>query len=157
MAALSALGVRPVGLGTMRTRGSAAAQPVGDLLGAVLGGPEREDDLERARVVLGEDLADGLAQVPLLVEDRHDDADGRQPRRPGVGWLGRGEGAVHNAQVSTIGSGNEDNVPTPGCRGTPSRQPRRLVGCRGRVEYHRPVTRPSNDVPCSRTAGAPRR
>ena len=76
MAAFSAAGVRPVGFGTVWTRGSSPYELGGDLVGTVRGRPERDHHLHLAVVLLLEDVPDGVAQMPLLVEDRHDHGDG---------------------------------------------------------------------------------
>ncbi len=51
----------------------------GDLFRTVRGGTDGDHDLHLAGVLLGEDGADGAAQVPLLVEDGHDHGNGGQP------------------------------------------------------------------------------
>lgn len=47
----------------------------GDLVGAVRGRPECDHHLHLARVLLFQDVADGIAEVVLLVEHRHDHRD----------------------------------------------------------------------------------
>jgi len=49
----------------------------GVLVGAVVAGPESQDELDRPRVVLAEYCCHGLLKMPFLIEDRHDHADGR--------------------------------------------------------------------------------
>ena len=56
IAAFSAAGVRPVGLGTVCTRGSSRDQLGGDLVGAVRGRAEGDHDLHLAGVLLREDV-----------------------------------------------------------------------------------------------------
>jgi hypothetical protein len=55
--------------------GVAARDLGGHLVGAVGGGPHRHQQLERARVLLCEDVRHRAAQMTLLVEDRHHDRD----------------------------------------------------------------------------------
>ncbi len=55
----------------------ALGEPFGDPEGVVVAGADGEHDLHLAGVALGDDRADRLLQVPLLVEQRHDDADRR--------------------------------------------------------------------------------
>ncbi len=79
-------GIEPIGGATSRVghqanSGISRGDLGGHLISAVARGAEGEHDLERARIVLGEDHRHGVAQVPLLVEQRHDDADrGVAPR-----------------------------------------------------------------------------
>lgn len=59
-----------------RDAGILADQLGGDLVGAVRGRAERDHHLHLAVVLLLQDVTDRGAQIPLLVEDRHDHGDG---------------------------------------------------------------------------------
>ena len=63
------------GLSTSTMRSSAAASSLCELGRAVGGGPEREDQLDRAVDLLREHRLDGAPQVAALVEHRHDEGD----------------------------------------------------------------------------------
>ena len=66
-AALTALGICPLGLNTTVTRGSAAARRWQISQGPVAGRAHGQHDLQFTRVVLAEHAADRLLQVPFLV------------------------------------------------------------------------------------------
>ena len=79
-AAFIAEAIWPDGLGTTVIRLSAAASSRAMASVRSLDGPDGEDQLEPARVILAEDGGDRLGQVLLLVEHRHDDGDGGKRR-----------------------------------------------------------------------------
>jgi hypothetical protein len=66
----------PARVGHDRDPRVGGGQVARDRLGPVGRGTDGEDQLERARVVLAEDVPDGLSQVPFLVPDRHHDGHG---------------------------------------------------------------------------------
>ena len=89
---------RGSGLRTVRIRGSMVAELGDDRVRAVAGRAERDDELQRAGVVLGERVLDGLRDVALLVEDADDDADARSPgRAPSRGRAGAASGTSRGA------------------------------------------------------------
>ncbi len=75
-------------------------QRLGDLVGPVAGGTEREHDLQRAGVVLAEHGGHRREEVLLLVEDRHHDGDARQRSRSAgraADTAGHGSGDLRRA------------------------------------------------------------
>ena len=163
IAALSALGVRPVGLGTTTTRRSLGRDGVGDLLGAVVGGADGEHDLDLTWVALGEDLSTASRRCRSSLRTGMTTEMGGQPR-VSAGACGRVGELLHGGAHATVRAGEDGNRPLRARGGHAcATRTRRTRGARGRRRLRR---RPARPAACSagpsRSAGpgaatAPRR
>ena len=85
MAAFRAAGVRPVGLGTVWTLGSSATSSAAISSVRSVDGPSAITTSISPGVLLLQDVPDGVAQMALLVEHRHDHGDGGLRAGMGLG------------------------------------------------------------------------
>ena len=107
---------------------------------AVTGRPEREHDVQGTGPVLVEHLANRCGQVPLLVEDRHDDGDRRPARRRGllVAHVGHGDSSSTSQMEWRAGPGLRPVHRIRSTGGADLREVTRVrVGVASRALHHR--------------------